>query len=34
MTTARQWYASDSYAQALAFRDRALSRRLTFVNGL
>jgi uncharacterized protein (DUF1330 family) len=34
MATARRWYASDSYARALAFRDRALSRRLTFVNGV
>jgi uncharacterized protein (DUF1330 family) len=34
MHTARQWYASDSYAQALAFRDRALSRRLMFVDAV
>ena len=34
MDTARRWYASDSYAQALAFRDRALSRRLMFVDGV
>jgi uncharacterized protein (DUF1330 family) len=32
--TARGWYASDSYAQALTFRDRALSRRLMFVDGV
>ena len=34
MDTARRWYASDSYAQALTFRDRALSRRLLFVDGV
>ena len=34
MDTARRWYASESYAQALAFRDRALSRRLLFVDGV
>jgi uncharacterized protein (DUF1330 family) len=34
METARRWYASDSYAQALTFRDRALSRRLLFVDGV
>jgi uncharacterized protein (DUF1330 family) len=33
MDTARRWYASDSYAKALAIRDRALSRRLLFVDG-
>lgn len=34
MDTARRWYASESYAEALAIRDRALSRRLLFVDGL
>jgi uncharacterized protein (DUF1330 family) len=34
MDTARRWYASESYAKALAFRDRALSRRLVFVEGV
>jgi uncharacterized protein (DUF1330 family) len=34
MATARRWYSSDSYAAALAFRDRALSRRLLFVEGV
>jgi uncharacterized protein (DUF1330 family) len=33
MDTARRWYASESYAQALTFRDRALNRRLLFVDG-
>jgi uncharacterized protein (DUF1330 family) len=34
MDTARRWYSSDSYTKALAFRDRALSRRLVFVEGI
>jgi uncharacterized protein (DUF1330 family) len=34
METARRWYSSEDYAQALAFRDRALSRRLVFVEGI
>ncbi|MDX1891419.1 DUF1330 domain-containing protein [Mycolicibacterium sp. 050158] len=34
MATARRWYASSSYAEALAFRDRALTRRLMFVEGI
>ena len=34
MKTARRWHASDSYAKALAYRDRALSRRLLFVDGV
>jgi uncharacterized protein (DUF1330 family) len=34
MDTARRWYASDDYAQALTIRDQALSRRLTFVEGV
>jgi uncharacterized protein (DUF1330 family) len=34
MDVARQWYASESYTQALAHRDRALTRRLLFVDGL
>lgn len=33
MDTARRWYASESYARALAHRDEALTRRLTFVDG-
>lgn len=31
---AKQWYASPAYAEALQFRDRALERRLTFVDGV
>ncbi|HEX2402347.1 MAG TPA: DUF1330 domain-containing protein [Mycobacterium sp.] len=34
METARRWYSSESYAKALAFRNRALSRRLVFVEGV
>jgi uncharacterized protein (DUF1330 family) len=34
MDTARRWYSSESYAEALAFRDRALRRRLLFVDGV
>ncbi len=34
METARRWYSSESYAKALAFRDRGLSRRLVFVDGV
>ena len=34
MATARRWYSSESYAKALAFRDRGLSRRLVFVDGV
>jgi uncharacterized protein (DUF1330 family) len=34
METAQRWYSSDDYAHALAFRDRALSRRLVFVEGV
>lgn len=34
METARRWYASEAYARALAFRDRALNRRLVFVDGI
>ena len=34
MDVARQWYSSESYADALAYRDRALTRRLLFVEGL
>jgi uncharacterized protein (DUF1330 family) len=33
MDTLQRWYSSESYAEALAFRDRALSRRLLFVDG-
>jgi uncharacterized protein (DUF1330 family) len=34
MDTVRRWYASEDYARALVFRDRALNRRLTFVDGV
>jgi uncharacterized protein (DUF1330 family) len=34
MDVARQWYASESYAHALALRDTALTRRLLFVEGM
>jgi uncharacterized protein (DUF1330 family) len=34
MDVARRWYASDSYAEALALRDQALTRRLLFVEGV
>jgi uncharacterized protein (DUF1330 family) len=34
MATAQRWYSSESYSRALAFRDRALSRRLLFVEGV
>lgn len=34
MAAAKGWYASPSYAQALAVRDRALIRRLLFVEGV
>lgn len=34
MERAREWYASPEYAQALAVRDQALSRRLLFVEGV
>jgi uncharacterized protein (DUF1330 family) len=34
MDTARRWYASSAYAEALALRDRALTRRLLFVEGV
>ncbi|HKH52650.1 MAG TPA: DUF1330 domain-containing protein [Mycobacterium sp.] len=34
MQTLQRWYSSKAYAQALAFRDRALSRRLLFVDGV
>jgi len=33
MATLQRWHSSEAYAQALAFRDRALSRRLLFVDG-
>jgi uncharacterized protein (DUF1330 family) len=32
--TLQRWYSSEAYAEALAFRDRALSRRLLFVDGV
>lgn len=31
---ARAWYASPTYAKALQIRDKALNRRLTFVDGV
>jgi uncharacterized protein (DUF1330 family) len=34
METVRRWYSAQSYAKALALRDRALSRRLVFVEGI
>jgi len=33
MDRAREWYRSEDYAEALTVRDRALSRRLIFVEG-
>jgi len=33
METARRWYASPEYAEALALRDKALSRNLILVDG-
>jgi uncharacterized protein (DUF1330 family) len=34
MARAREWYGSPEYADALEIRDRALSRRLIFVEGV
>jgi uncharacterized protein (DUF1330 family) len=34
MERAREWYASNEYADALAVRDGALRRRLLFVEGV
>jgi uncharacterized protein (DUF1330 family) len=34
MDTLQRWHASEAYAEALTFRDRALSRRLVFVDGV
>lgn len=34
METARRWYRSPEYAEALKFRDEALSRNLIFVEGV
>jgi uncharacterized protein (DUF1330 family) len=34
MDVARRWYTSESYAEALTFRDSALTRRLLFVEGV
>lgn len=31
---AKEWYASPAYAEALQFRDKALERKLTFVDGV
>ncbi|HKP40082.1 DUF1330 domain-containing protein [Mycobacterium sp.] len=32
--TLQRWYSSDEYAEALAYRDRALNRRLLFADGV
>ncbi len=34
MERLRDWYGSDDYAEALAVRETALTRRLLFVNGI
>jgi uncharacterized protein (DUF1330 family) len=34
LVQAREWYASPVYAKALRFRERALDRRLMFVEGV
>lgn len=34
MDRAHEWYRSEAYAEALTVRDRALSRRLIFVEGV
>lgn len=34
MKCAREWYTSPGYAQALQFREKALRRRLVFVDGV
>jgi uncharacterized protein (DUF1330 family) len=34
METAQSWYSSEEYSKALVVRDRALSRRLVFVEGV
>jgi uncharacterized protein (DUF1330 family) len=34
MEMLNEWYASDDYAEALRLRDKALDRRLLFVDGL
>jgi len=34
ISTARAWYASPQYAEALAFRDEALTRNLILVEGV
>lgn len=34
MVALHDWYASDDYAEALQLRDKALDRRLLFVNGV
>ena len=33
MERAQEWYASPAYAKALQFRDKALDRRVTLVDG-
>jgi uncharacterized protein (DUF1330 family) len=34
MHSLQRWHSSEAYAEALAFRDRRLSRRLLFVDGI
>jgi uncharacterized protein (DUF1330 family) len=34
METVQSWYSSEEYSKALVVRDRALSRRLVFVEGV
>jgi uncharacterized protein (DUF1330 family) len=34
MERARKWYTSPAYAKALQFREKALDRQLTFVDGV
>jgi uncharacterized protein (DUF1330 family) len=34
METVQSWYSSEEYSKALGVRDRALSRRLVFVEGV
>jgi len=34
MATLKKWYSSADYAKALAYKDRALKRKLMFVEGV
>ena len=34
MATVKKWYVSDDYANALVYKDRALRRKLVFVEGV